>query len=67
MAEVVNEIPADAIPVNGDGVTQPPQTTVSFRPVRFTATSLWESPCFWIVIGSALTLLAIHAMRKKGF
>lgn len=58
--EIVNEVPPDARPVNGNG-----ETTVSFRPVRFTAASLWESPCFWIVIGSALTLLAIHAIGKR--
>lgn len=60
-AEFVNEVPADARPVNG----QPPETTVSLSPVRFSAASLWESPCFWLVIGSALTLLAIHTLQKK--
>lgn len=59
--DLVNEVPPDARPINGE-----PQTTVSLRPIRFTAASLWESPCFWIVVGSALTLLAIHALKRKG-
>ncbi len=54
-----------------DGLGQDPAngaalgTTVSLRPVRFSLESIWESPCFWIVVGSALTLFAVYTLRKK--
>ncbi len=66
---IVDDIPAGAKPVNGLG--QDPGaggvlgTTVSLRPVRFSLESIWESPCFWIVVGSALTLFAVYTLRKK--
>jgi hypothetical protein len=41
------------------------QTTVSFLPVAFNAQTLWQSPCFWMVIGSALTLAAIYVLSKR--
>ena len=59
---IVNDVPPDATQLNAQG--QPVQ--VSLRPVQFNAASLWESPCFWIVIGSGLTLLAIYVLKRKG-
>ena len=65
---IVDDIPSGAKTVNGLG--QDPAsgalgTTVSLRPVRFSLESIWESPCFWIVVGSALTLFAVYTLRKK--
>jgi hypothetical protein len=63
---IVNEVPPDARPINGLG-TDPAQgqTTVSLRPVAFSAETIWQSPCFWMVVGSALTLFAVYTLRKK--
>jgi hypothetical protein len=46
--------------------TDPGQTVVSLKPVAFNASTLWQSPCFWMVIGSGLTLLAMWTFRKRG-
>ena len=68
-ATIVDDIPDGTKPVNGLG--QDPtgatgqQTTVSLRPVQFSLAAIWESPCFWIVVGSALTLFAVYTLRKK--
>jgi len=43
-----------------------PRTTVSFLPIAFNAQTLWQSPCFWMVVGSALTLAAIWTFNRKG-
>ncbi len=40
-------------------------TTVSLLPVRFDMQTIWQSPCFWMVVGSALTLFAVYTLRKK--
>ena len=56
--EVVNDIPPGAQPLNG-------QTVVSLRPVAFNAQTLWQSPCFWMVIGAGLTLLAMWTFTRK--
>lgn len=61
-------MPAGDTTVVDPGHEAPPQgTTVSFLPVTFNAQTLWQSPCFWMVIGSGLTLLAIYTLgRRKG-
>lgn len=59
-AEVVNDIPPGTQNVNGG-----PQTVVSLKPVAFNAQTLWQSPCFWMVIGAGLTLLALYTFSKK--
>lgn len=56
-AKNVNGLGAD--PANGNGIT------MSLRPVRFSMESIWESPCFWMLLGAGLTLTAIYVLRKK--
>ena len=58
------ESPSDNVTVMPDQQQQP-RTTVSFLPVAFNAQTLWQSPCFWMVIGSALTLAAICVLNKS--
>ncbi len=65
MADVVNDIPPGTRTVNPDGSVHPPETTVSFQPVRFSCETLWQSPCFWMVIGSVGTLAVLYFWRKK--
>lgn len=60
MADVVNEVPTDARPVNG--AVAP--ATVSFRPVRFNLVSLWESPCTWVLVGAVGTLAVLYMMQR---
>ena len=60
-AEVVNDIPPGTQPANG----ALPGTVVSFRPVAFNAQTLWQSPCFWIVVGAGITLLAMWTFTRK--
>jgi len=44
---------------------QQPRATVSFLPVAFNAQTLWQSPCFWMLLGAGVTLAAVWAFRKK--
>lgn len=59
--EIVNDVPADARPVNGNRAG----ATVSLMPVRFSIAELWQSPCTWILVGVVGTLVALHFINKR--
>lgn len=57
---MVDSVPDGTVPVNGVS-----PMTVSLRPVQFNAASLWESPCFWMLAGAGMTLIALYIFTKK--
>lgn len=59
--EIVNDIPAGAQPVGGDGRA----IVTGFRPVCWNLQTVWESPFFWLVMGAGLAIVGMWAVKKK--